>query len=97
MKFKEYFCNGACCKCDIHYFIGWIFFLLASGFLASFLYENPLHLDFGPHKNLFIIFINIFGIFLIFIFSRCICYKKEKEEEKEEEVPFVPPDLTYYN
>ena len=96
MKFKEYFCNGACCKCDIHYFIGWIFFILGSCFLASFLYANPLHIDFGTHKNISIILITFFGIILIFIFSRCICYKKEKEKEEEHLISSVP-DLTYYN
>jgi hypothetical protein len=65
--------------------------------LTSFVYVNPFHIDFGlPPKNIFTVLIIIFGIFIIGIFSRCICFCYKKEE-KEEELPFVPPDLTYYN
>jgi len=104
MKFKEYLCNGACCKCNLHYIIGWGFFLVGLiCFLASFIYVNPFHIDFGyTSNNIFTVLIIIFGIFIIGIFSRCICfcYKKEDVREHREshrQLITNKPDLTYYN
>ena len=102
MTFKEYLCNGPCCKCNLHYIIGWFFFLFGLiCFLGSFIYVNPFHIDFGhPPKNIFtiliIIFGIIFGIFIIGIFSRCICFCYKKEKEEKEHL-ISKPDLTYYN
>ena len=104
MTFKEYFCNGPCCKCNLHYIIGWILFLVGLiCLLASFIYVNPFHIDFEPQpKNIFTVLIIIFGIFIIGIFSRCICFCYKKEDvqdyrESHRQLITNKPDLTYYN
>ena len=98
MTFKDYFFNGPCCKCNLHYIISWVLFILGLVcFLTSFIYVNPFHIDLEPlPKDIFTVLIIIFGTFIIGIFSRYICYKREKKKEKEESQNLIP-DLTYYN
>ena len=62
--------------------MGWFFLILGYTFVISIILANPLKLHYGASETLVkCIFISA-GLFLVTIFSRCICYKKQNDEDE---------------
>ena len=92
MRFSEHFFGAPICKCNLNYTLAWFFLLLGYSFVISIVLVNPLELKYGEDKNVIQFILCIAGCFLVSIFSRCMCYKKQEEEEY-----ILTGDNPYYN
>ena len=61
--------------------MGWLFLTVGYIFVISIILANPLKLDYGDNETLVKFIFIAAGLFLVTIFSRCICYKKQSDEE----------------
>jgi hypothetical protein len=92
MRLSEHFFGAPICKCNLNYTLAWFFLLLGYSFVISIVLVNPLELKYGEDKNVIQFILCIAGCFLVSIFSRCMCYKKQEEEEY-----ILTADNPYYN
>lgn len=81
MRLSEHFFGAPICKCNLNYTLAWFFLLLGYSFVISIVLVNPLELKYGEDKNVIQFILCIAGCFLVSIFSRCMCYKKQEEED----------------
>ncbi len=82
MKLGEHFFHASLCRYKLNYCMGWFFLILGYTFVISIILANPLKLHYGASETLVkCIFISA-GLFLVTIFSRCICYKKQNDEDE---------------
>ena len=81
MSLSDHFFRAPICKCSWSYVIAWNFLLLGYAFVISIILANPLELKYGENKNIIQFVLCIGGCFLVTIFSRCMCYRKQEEEE----------------
>ena len=79
MSLSDHFFRAPICKCSWSYIIAWNFLLLGYSFVISIVLVNPLELKYGENKNVIQFILCIAGCFLVTIFSRCMCYKKNRE------------------
>tara|TARA_B100000900_G_C20422111_1_gene651402 strand:+ start:617 stop:910 length:294 start_codon:yes stop_codon:yes gene_type:complete len=81
MTLGEHFFYAPLCKYKLSYCMGWFFIIIGYTFVISIILANPLKLHYGASESLVkCIFISA-GLFLVTIFSRCICYKKQNYED----------------
>ena len=95
MTLHNHFFSRSLWKCNLEYFIGWVFLILGYCFVISIVLANPTKMDYGPNKRLIEGLFILGGCFLITIFARCICYRKPTEEEeplyqRNNEITFNP-------
>jgi len=81
MTLSDHFFGAPICKCTLNYTLAWFFLILGYSFVISIVLVNPLELKYGEDKNVIQLIICTAGCFLVTIFSRCMCYKKQEEEE----------------
>ena len=81
MSLSDHFFAAPICKCTLNYSLAWFFLLLGYSFVISIVLVNPLELKYGENKNVIQFILCIAGCFLVSVFSRCMCYKKQEEEE----------------
>ena len=81
MSLSEHFFGASICKCTLNYTLAWFFLLLGYSFVISIVLVNPLELKYGEDKNVIQFVLCVGGCFLVTIFARCMCYKKQEEEE----------------
>ena len=81
MTLGEHFFHGPFCKCSLSYGMGWLFLTVGYIFVISIILANPLKLDYGDNEPLVKFIFIAAGLFLVTVFSRCICYKKQRDEE----------------
>ena len=81
MSLSDHFFRAPICKCSWSYVIAWNFLLLGYAFVISIILANPLELKYGENKNIIQFVLCMGGCFLVTIFSRCMCYRKQEEEE----------------
>ena len=83
MNFKDKFFSYPLCLFKIEYTLSWFFFFLANSFFISIIILNPLNLEYGEDENVIkMIFCSVF-IFIVSIFSRCICLTKNDNYDME--------------
>lgn len=70
------------CKCDICYFCGYFYIIIANIFTYYILVLNKLNIDYNNEtKNPVIFILYCFAEFIIIGLSRLICIGNEKEYE----------------
>ena len=75
---RNQFFDNPFCMFNCNYGMAWSFFFLANSFIGIILFINPLKIDFTDNVLQFILFVT--GMFIVYILSRCMCYKKKIEE-----------------
>ena len=80
MTLSEHFFAAPICKCTLNYTLAWFFLILGYSFVISIVLVNPLELKYGEDKNVIQFVLCVAGCFLVTIFARCMCYKKQEEE-----------------
>jgi hypothetical protein len=81
MSLATHFFKGEICQYNLNYCMGWSFYFLGCIFVISIIKANPLKINYkeNSEKTLLECIFIIAGCFLVTIFSRCICYKKNRE------------------
>ena len=80
MTLGEHFFHASLCRYKLSYCMGWFFLIVGYTFVISIIIANPLKLHYEENETLVkSIFISA-GCFLVTVFSRCICYKKQRYE-----------------
>jgi len=81
MTLGEHFFHAPFCKYKLNYCMGWFFLIVGYTFVISIILANPLKLDYGDNATLVKFIFIATGIFLVTVFSRCICYKKKSYDD----------------
>lgn len=89
---SDLFFSKPLCECSLEYGVAWFFFTLGNAFFWSMIWLNPINLNYGENSSAIKFILSCATLFIISIFSRCICKTSNKyivlKEDLKEDLPY---------